>query len=498
MDSHSASHLGLRQFLALGALSLAAAVMSGADTPERPNIVLIYMDDLGYGDIGSNGAVGYQTPQLDRLAAEGVRFTSFNVVHPVCSASRAALLTGSYANRVGISMALLPGSDLGLNPNEETMPELLRASGYRTALVGKWHLGDSSEAMPLRHGFDEFHGLPYSNDMWRRDYAGAPLDPEKDRNNMRINWPDTIPVIEGDQIVAEVRNMEEMSGLTARFTERAVRFIGENRDRPFFLCLTHPMPHFPIAASARFRGRSELGLFGDVMMEIDWSVGEILRALETSGLARNTLVIFTSDNGPETLFGTHGGSAGGLRGSKVTTWEGGHRVPFLARWPGRIPAGTVCNQLAANIDLLPTFAEFVGHPLPALKIDGVSIAKLLRGDFSKPARETLYYYFRDNNLDAVRRGPWKLVFPHQEREVVEPGVGGYAGEARRVAVPAALYDLRRDPGEALDVKEMNPIIVADLERVAAQARRELGDNLTNAKGEEVRPAGRSVRKEIIP
>ncbi len=467
--------------------------MPGNEPLARPNIVLIYMDDLGYGDIGSNGAIGYQTPQLDRLAAEGMRFTSFNVVHPVCSASRAALLTGCYANRVGISMALLPGSDQGLNPTEETMPELLRAAGYRTALVGKWHLGDRPDAMPLRHGFDEFHGLPYSNDMWRRDYVGAPLDPEKDRNNVRFKWPDTIPIYEGDQVVAAVRDMEDMSGLTARFTERAVRFIGENRNRPFFLCLTHPMPHFPIAASTRFRGRSELGLFGDVMMEIDWSIGEVLRALDSNGLSQNTLVIFTSDNGPETLFGDHGGSAGGLRGSKVTTWEGGHRVPFIARWPGRIPAGTVCNQLAANIDLLPTFAEMAGHPLPVRKIDGVSVAKLLKGDFSKAVRETLYYYFRDNNLDAVRRGPWKLVFPHQEREVVEPGVGGYAGKVRRVAVPAALYDLRRDPGEELDVKNMNPAIVAELERIAAQAGHELGDGLTGVVGTEVRPSGGPTR-----
>lgn len=482
----------LRHLAVLGCLGW-AGFAPGAEPPARPNIVLIYMDDLGYGDLGSNGALGYQTPHLDRLAAEGMRFTSFNAAHPVCSASRAALLTGTYANRVGIAMAMLPGSEKGLNPDEETMPELLRTAGYRTALVGKWHLGDRPGAMPLRHGFDEFHGLPYSNDMWRRDFVGAPLDPVKDRDNVRSTWPDTIPILEGEQVVAEIRDMEDMAGLTARFTERAVRFIGENRDRPFFLCLTQPMPHFPIAASARFRGRSELGLFGDVMMEIDWSVGEVLRALEANGVAGNTLVIFTSDNGPETILGEHGGSAGGLRGSKVTTWEGGHRVPFLARWPGRIPAGTVCNRLAANIDLLPTFAEIAGHALPARKIDGVSLLPLLRGDFSRPVRDTLYYYFRDNNLDGVRRGDWKLVFAHQEREVMVPGVGGYVGKARMAPVPKALYDLRRDPGETLDVQALHPDIVAGLEAVAEQARRELGDGLTGVTGSEVRPAGHFPR-----
>lgn len=479
----------LRCLALLGGLAAVSGVQA-ADRPGRPNIVLIYMDDLGYGDIGSNGAMGYQTPHLDRLAAQGMRFTNFNVAHPVCSASRAALLTGSYANRIGISMALLPGSAQGLHPDEETMPELLRSVGYRTALVGKWHLGDRPGAMPLQHGFDEFHGLPYSNDMWRRDYVGAPLDPVKDRDNVRITWPENLPLIEGEQVVGEVRNMEDMAGLTARFTERSLRFITENRDRPFFLCLAHPMPHFPIAASARFRGRSDQGSFGDVMMEIDWSIGEVLRAIKDNGLEDNTLVIFTSDNGPETIFGNHGGSAGGLRGSKVTTWEGGHRVPFLARWPGQIPAGTVCNQLAANIDLLPTFAAATGHALPARKIDGVNLLPLLRGNFSRPVRDTLFYYFRDNNLDAVRRGSWKLVFAHHEREVVVPGVDGYAGKARRVPVPKALYDLRRDPGETLDVQAVNPAVVAELEALAAQARDELGDGLTGATGTGVRPSGK--------
>lgn len=255
------------------------------------------------------------------------------------------------------------------------------------------------------------------------------------------------------------------------------------------------MPHFPIAVSEKFRGRSEQGLFGDVMMEIDWSLGEVMRALEANGLTRETLVIFTSDNGPETLFGEQGGSTGGLRGSKVTTWEGGHRVPFIARWPGRIPAGAVCNQLAANIDLLPTFAALTGHRLPSRKIDGVSIAPLLEGDFDQPARKALYYYFQENDLEAVRSGNWKLVFPHISREVIEPGVAGFPGKARRVPTDYALYDLRRDPGETLDVKAMNPDVVTVLEQVAAQARHDLGDGLSNVRGKERRPA--KLRKSEV-
>ena len=471
------------------ALVWSSSNVAAQDVPSaiRPNVVLIYMDDLGYGDIAAQGAVGYQTPHIDRLCAEGMRFTHFNVAHPVCSASRAALLTGCYANRVGFSMALTPNSEQGLNHAEVTLAETLSEAGYHTAIVGKWHLGDRPEAMPLRHGFDEFFGLPYSNDQWRRDYVGSPLDPIKDAANLRAGWPENIPVYDGVRVVDEIRDMTDMGRLTARYTERACEFIRRTRDAPFFLYLAHSMPHFPIAASEMFRGRSEAGLFGDVMIEIDWSVGEVMRALEEQGLTDKTLVIFTSDNGPESLLGEQAGSTGGLRGSKVTTWEGGNRVPFVARLPRFIPAGGVCNRLAANIDLYPTIAELAGASPPPRKIDGLSLLPLLRGDFETPIRRELYYYFQENDLEAVRLDDWKLVLPHVYREVIVPGVGGWPGKARRVATERALYNLRDDPGETLDVQSQNEEVVARLEELAARARRELGDGLTKQPGAERRP-----------
>ena len=421
--------------LALPALAgLALAITAGAAgagaRSRAPNIVVIYMDDLGYGDVAANGATGYLTPNLDRLAAEGTRFTQFEAAHPICSASRAALLTGCYANRVGISMALLPGSAIGLNPAETTIPEMLRARGYETAIIGKWHLGDRPEFMPLNQGFDEYFGLPYSNDMWRRDWDGSPYGPNSTPNAIRMNFPETVPLYDGTKVVLEIRDMHDQAMLTTWYTERAVQFVERKRDRPFFLYLTHAMPHFPIAVSDKFKGRSRQGLFGDVMMEIDWSIGEIMAALDRAGLREDTLVIFTSDNGAESIFGDQGGSTGGLRGSKVTTWEGGHRVPCLMRWPGVIPAGRVNNQLAANIDLLPTFAAITGAALPARKIDGVNILAMLEGDGNATPRTEMLYYFKENSLEAVRRGDWKLVFPHQYRLILVPGTKGMPGKAK--------------------------------------------------------------------
>lgn len=458
-------------------------------TPAPPNVVLIFMDDLGYGDLGCYGATGYQTPHLDRLASEGIRFTNFLAAQPVCTASRAALLTGCYPNRIGLHGALFPGSKIGLNSAETTLAELLKSRGYTTAIFGKWHLGDQQPFLPLNHGFDEYVGLPYSNDMWPVGY-GSGTTPNPSSGKARFT---DLPLLHGKgDTLRLIRTLDDQAELTGLLTARAVDFIKRHRKRAFFLYLAHPMPHVPIAASARFRGRTERGLFGDVMTEIDHSVGEVLAALKANGLEKNTLVIFTSDNGPWASFGTHAGSTNGLREGKSTTYEGGNRVPCLVRWPGTVPAGLVCNALASTIDLLPTIAGRCGASLPSRKLDGVDLWPVWQGDLTANPRKEFYYYYRKNNLEAVRRGSWKLVLPHPGRTYggFAAGQDGLPGKVNENnPEPLALYDLSRDPGERYDLKDQFPNRVAELQQVAAAARLDLGDDLTAQQGANTRPAG---------
>src|SRR5688572_678232 len=333
--------------LAMSVASTQAA--SAQDVKRPPNVVIVFADDLGYGDLGCYGARGYQTPHLDRMAAEGARFTDFYVAQAVCSASRAALLTGRYSNRVGILGALGPGAKNGIKDAELTLGEVFKSRGYATAAFGKWHLGDHDPYLPADNGFDEYFGLPYSNDMW-------PRHPENPRG-----YP-PLPLIDGKRKVAE---MPDQRMLTTWYTERAVSFIDGIKDEPFFLYLPHSMPHVPLFVSAKHVGKTERGPFGDVIAEIDWSVGQVLDALKRNGLDDNTLVVFSSDNGPWLSYGDHAGSAGPLREGKGTTFEGGVRVPAIFRWPGRIPAGAVCREPAMTIDLLPTLANLIGAQLPA-------------------------------------------------------------------------------------------------------------------------------------
>ena len=345
----------------LGTVAYAAAQTKAPP----PNIVLIYADDLGYGDLGSYGATQFQTPHLDRLAADGMRFTNFEVAQAVCSASRAAMLTGCYPNRVSISGALNPHTTTGLNPNEETIAELVKRAGdYQTAMYGKWHLGHRAPFLPTQQGFDHYVGVPYSNDMWKWTYDMQLATPET--HARKASYPE-LPLMAQDTVFKTIETLEDQAQLTTIYTERAVAFINDNQDRPFLLCVPHSMPHVPLAVSDKFKGKSAQGLYGDVIMEIDWSVGEIVRTLEENSLTDNTLVIFTSDNGPWLNFGEHAGSAGGLREGKGTSFEGGQRVPCVMKWPARIPAGTVCNQLAATIDFLPTFADMLNVALPEKK-----------------------------------------------------------------------------------------------------------------------------------
>jgi arylsulfatase len=454
---------------------------------ESPNVVLIFMDDLGYGDLGCYGAVQYQTPNLDQMASQGMRFTNFVTAQAVCSASRAALLTGCYPNRIGISGALMPSAKNGIHEAETTLAELLKQKGYATAIFGKWHLGHHQQFLPLQHGFDEYFGIPYSNDMWPVDYNGQPPA----EGSSKKAFP-PLPLIQNNQKMEEITNLDGQAQLTSRLTEKAIDFIQRNRKKPFFLYLPHPMPHVPINASSKFKGKSKQGLYGDVIMEIDWSVGQILNTLKAQGLEKNTLVIVTSDNGPWFNFGNHAGSTGGFREGKGTTFEGGHRVPCLMRWPGRIPAGTVCNQLSATLDILPTIASLCQLQLPQHKIDGVDLSPLLRGELDANPRQTFYYYYRRNALEAVRMGNWKLVLEHPGRtyEGFKPGKDGYPGTVNENApVSSALYDLRRDPGERYDVKEVYPQLVLDLQKLAETAREDLGDDLSKRIGKNVRPAG---------
>lgn len=455
---------------------------------KSPNIIIIFCDDMGYGDISQFGATMYTTPNLDKLATQGMTFRQFYAAEAVCSASRAGLLTGCYPNRIGIFNALMPWSKNGLSSEEKTIAEIVKEKNYATAAFGKWHVGCQKQFLPLQHGFDEYVGLPYSNDMWPVDFDGNPIT---DTSNWKSKYP-PLPLIQGNETLKTINTLEDQATLTTLYTEKAVDFIIRNKNKPFFLYLPHSMPHVPIAASAKFRGKSKQGLYGDVIMEIDWSVGEIMKTLKKYNLEQNTLVIFTSDNGPWLNFGNHAGNTGGLREGKGASWEGGQKEPCIMRWPGVIPTGTVCNKIASTIDLLPTLAAITNGKLPDHKIDGVNILSLMKNEPGADPRRIFYYYYGVNKLEAVRKDQWKLVLPHTGRsyEGFAPGNDGHPGktdENRKTEL--ALFDLRRDPGERYDVKDYYPEIVQDLQQLAEEAREDLGDALTNRKGKYSRKAG---------
>ena len=460
------------------------------EVSNSPNILIIFTDDQGYGDVGSYGAYQFTTPHLDKMANEGMRFTHFYSAQGVCSASRAGLLTGCYPNRIGISGALMPWSKHGLHEDETTIAEMLKDEGYATCIVGKWHLGWQKEFLPLQHGFDEYFGLPYSNDMWPVDFDGTPVD-ENSMKPQKAKYP-VLPLIKGNDKVDEIKTLDDQAQLTTRYAEYAVDFINRNKENPFFLYLAHSMPHVPLGVSDKFKGKSEQGMYGDVIMEIDWSVGQVIEALKNNGLEENTLIIYTSDNGPWLNFGNHAGSTGGLREGKGTSWEGGQREPCIMKWSGKIPAGKTCNKLSSTIDLLPTIAAVTGAKLPEKKIDGVDLVPLLKGDEDANPREHFYYYYHRNNLEAVRKGQWKLVLPHGFRsyEGVLPANNGFPGQYAQGHTEQALYNLTRDPGERYDVQEIYPGVVDEILKLAEEARSDLGDDLTNRTGENVREHGK--------
>ncbi|MCD8270670.1 MAG: sulfatase [Parabacteroides sp.] len=460
-------------------LAAASAFSMSGITANYTNFIIINLDDVGYGDFSFNGAYGYTTPNIDQMAAEGVRFTHFLAGQLISGASRARLLTGCYPNRIGFAGAPGPDSDYGIHPDEMTMGELVKQKGYSTAIFGKWHLGDKKQFLPLQNGFDEYYGLPYSNDMW-------PFHPQQGEV---FNFPD-LPTYDGNEVAGY---NTDQSKFTTDYTTRSVNFIKKNKNKPFFLYLAHSMPHVPLAVSDKFKGKSEQGLYGDVMMEIDWSIGEVLKTLRELGLEENTLVVLTSDNGPWANYGNHAGSTGGLREAKSTTFDGGNRIPCVMYWKGVTKSGTTCNKLASNIDLFPTLAEISGAPLPGRKIDGVSILPLIKGEKEANPRESFVYYYNKNDLEAVTDGKFKLVFPHKyvTYGAYVPGNDGQPGRLTNIdLMKAGMYDLRRDPGERYDVISQYPEEAAKLMKIADDMRQDLGDNLTRVKGTGRREPGR--------
>lgn len=468
-----------------------AAMVNAADEAvagrkRPPNVVVIFIDDMGYADIGPFGAKGYATPNLDRMAREGRKFTDFYVTQAVCSASRAGLLTGCYNVRVGILGALGPKSRSGLNENEVTIAEICRQQGYATACYGKWHLGDHERFLPLQHGFDDYFGLPYSNDMWpyHPNVLNLPLDQRLKR------WPH-LPLIDKNQVVNAQVSAQDQEQLTTQYTEHAVDFIEANKENPFFLYVPHSMVHVPLYVSEKFQGKSERGLFGDVVMEVDWSVGQILDTLRKHKLDDKTLVVFTADNGPWLSYGDHAGSAAPLREGKGTMFDGGCREPTLMWWPGTIPAGTICGEPAMTIDILPTVAHLIGAKLPAHKIDGKNIWPLIVGEEEAKSPHDAYYFYWGRELQAIRMGQWKLHFHHTYRTMAgrPGGTGGLPASYGQARTGLELYDLAVDVGETTNVAAEHPEVVRRLEELAERMRDDLGDSRTNRQGSGVRPAG---------
>lgn len=439
----------------------------------NPNIVFILADDLGYGDLSSYGSETIETINIDKLAEDGVKLTSYYAAQPVCSASRAAILTGAYPNRIGIYNAFGPTSDSGISHNEYTLAEMLKDNGYKTGIFGKWHLGSKKEFFPTNHGFDEFYGILYSNDMWR-------WHPE-----YPAGYPQDLLLYKNENALKEII---DQSNLTKDITSESINFIEKNKDRPFFLYIAHPQPHVPLFVSKNFEDITGNGLYADVITEIDYSVGRVLDKIEESGLTKNTIIVFTSDNGPWLSYGNHSGSSGIYREGKGTTWEGGVRVPSIIKFPNGLKSNEIDEPIMA-IDWMPTFANITGSKLSQNKIDGKDIWPLLSGEVDQSPHEKLYFYYRVNELHSIRMNNWKIQFSRTYRSL-----NGKAGGKDGIPVKYdmnlidknELYNLKDDPRERINVYDKFPEIAKKMEKLGDDARDELGDNLLGIKGEENR------------
>ena len=467
-----------RDFLKVAGLAAASLALPGcfsasgqpsgkSDASRPPNFIVIFCDDLGYGDLGCFGSKKHRTPNLDKMAGEGMRFTSFYVTSGVCTPSRSSLMTGCYPRRVNMHQdseglcVLFPSGKRGLNPDEITIAEILKEQGYATACVGKWHLGDQPQFLPTRQGFDYYYGIPYSNDMGGKEGAKRP----------------PLPLLRNEKVIEAPA---DQNTLTKRYTEEVIKFVTANKGRPFFVYLPHTMVHNPVHSSEKFRGKSANGGYGDATEEIDFSTGEILSTLKKLGLDENTVVIFTSDNGASNRFG---GSNAPLSGFKGSTMEGGMREPCIMRWPGRIPAGQTCNQLTCTMDLLPTFAKLAGTKPPGDRvIDGKNIWPLMSGKKGAKTPHEAFYYYQIDQLQAVRSGRWKL---HLSLELKKRNWGKGIPDA-----PLQLYDLDADIAEKNNIADKHPDVVKRLLALAEQAREDLGD--VKRPGKHQRPAGLAV------
>ena len=450
---------------------------SKAQTP--PNIIIVFIDDMGWADVGFNGGTHVKTPRLDQMAKDGMVLTDFYVAQPVCSASRSALLTGCYPNRIGISGALGPHATHGLNRDETTIAEICKERGYATAIFGKWHVGHLDPFLPTNHGFDTFVGIPYSNDMW-------PMHPEAPKGT----YP-PLPYFNDDKIVY---SQPDQTQFTKDFTNLTIDFIKEHKDEPFFVYLPHPMVHVPLHVSEEWDGATGLGLYADVVAEIDDGVGRIIDTVNELGIEENTLILFTSDNGPWLSYGDHAGQTGIYREGKGTTFEGGVRVPFVALWPGTVPAGTTSSEPLMTIDILPTIAQWLDVPLPSHAIDGKSAVAIFEDeeDAASP-QEAYYFYYRKNHLEAIRWGQWKLHYPHNYRSMLNNPVGsdGVPGKYDwSVKIGLELYNLETDPSETTNVIDDHPKVMETMHRLAARIRADLGDISTEVEGANNREAGK--------
>ena len=445
---------------------------------KTPNIIFILTDDQGYNDLSCYGAKDIYSPNIDSLAANGAIFSSYYATNPVCSASRASIMTGCYADRIGVFNAYMPENKFGLNPNETTIAEMLKKQNYKTGIFGKWHLGDAPEFLPRKQGFDEFYGILYSNDMWPYHPQQGPV----------FNFSD-IFLYENE---TKLKVLKDQTFLTQALTERSIAFIEKNKKNPFFLFLSHPQPHVPLFVSEKFKGTSNRKLYGDVIQEIDNSVGQIIKALKERDLEENTIIIFTSDNGPWLSYGTHSGSAGIYKEGKGTSWEGGHRVPGIVYYPNEIKKNTKIEAPAMGIDWLPTIADFTKSALPDKKIDGLSLVPLLKGETEKSPHQNFFFYYNRNELHAIRHLDFRLYFPHKYRSL-----NGRMGRDDGLPInyeqneinSNELYNLKEDPSETNEISNSNQKIVNKILKIGDSIRNILGDSLKDIKGSEVREIG---------